>query len=183
MVRVTKRSFLSAKSSIYKPSREVWLEWCSQFELWILKSVAAMIALSGYDAKIWLIESERLTMWLKVESLARLGLLLYIQSRNVQCVPGLWILTIRQKIRCPTKINVADTGTQYHCEYQWRVAYEGRRPTEMCNHSCENPVDLHPHILGFHILPARRAYGYTNGRIRRKNLLLNHVYCYIYAIF
>ena len=37
----------------------------------------------------------------------------------------------------------------------------------MLNHSCENLVDLRSHILVFHILPAWRAYGYRNGRIRR----------------
>ena len=36
-----------------------------------------------------------------------------------------------------------------------------KSPSEMCNHLCENPVDLLPHILGFHILPARKAYGDT----------------------
>ena len=45
--------------------------------------------------------------------------------------------------------------------------YEERRPTEL---------DLHPHILGFHILLAQRAYGHINGRILRKNLLLNRVH-------
>ena len=52
--------------------------------------------------------------------------------------------------------------------YKRRVPYEERRLTEMCNHSCENQVHLRPHILVFHILPARWAYGYTNRRIRRK---------------
>ena len=27
--------------------------------------------------------------------------------------------------------------------------YEERRPTEMCNPTCENPLDLHPHILTY----------------------------------
>ena len=76
--------------STYKPSREVWLEWWNQLELWILKSPATMISLLGYDSKILLIESARQSILLKVEFFAKLGLLYtYLLIWPLQPVTGL----------------------------------------------------------------------------------------------
>ena len=62
-------------------------------ELWILNSPATMILLSGYDSKILLIESERQSILLKVESFVKLGLL-YTKQKCAKCA---WALNFNHK--------------------------------------------------------------------------------------
>ena len=58
-----------------------------------------MISLSAYDSKILLIESERLSIFLKVVEGPLLDSGYEAENRNV-CLD--FILTVRQKIRRPT---------------------------------------------------------------------------------